>query len=224
MSPSDPAPMHACLQPGNDGVGRRETPVAEEPRGPDAEAVWQQLRTALESDEEGRLVLAQFARGQDGAEDALTDWLAGRAGGAAFVAAQVTGGTIGQLVLIGKAQAVHHYGRLTTPPAPRQLPQGPADFTDRETETEGLSTLLTGPGRSAAEPVCITGQPGIGKTALALKVAHDCAQVFSDGQLYADLGNDADPLEPPRAALGSFLHGLGVSPPTGPDCPSPSPS
>ncbi|MFG2948309.1 tetratricopeptide repeat protein [Streptomyces adustus] len=197
--------------------GGGEQPVLSRPLSPDTEEVWQRLRTALEADEQGRLVLAQFGRGQENAEVALTNWLAGRPGGAAVVAAQVTGGTIGQLVLIAKAQAVHYYGRLATPPAPRQLPQAPADFTDRVAEADELGILLTGPGRSAAEAVCVTGQPGIGKTALALKIAHDCARVFSDGQLYADLGNDADPIEPVRAALGGFLHALGVPLPAIPE-------
>ncbi len=64
----------------------------------------------------------------------------------------------------------------------------------------------------------IAGTAGVGKTALAVQWAHQVAERFPDGQLYANL-RGYDPGQPVRAgdALGRFLRALGVP---GPDVPA----
>lgn len=86
---------------------------------------------------------------------------------------------------------------------PRQLPAGIPDFTGREALVEAAETAL-----STGRPVLFCGKAGIGKTALALHVAHRLAGQFPDGQLYRDLaGTD------PADVLGGFLHALGAAVP-----------
>ncbi|WP_170068034.1 AAA family ATPase [Lentzea guizhouensis] len=91
---------------------------------------------------------------------------------------------------------------------PRQLPADVAQFTGRAAELRRLDLLGTSAGPSVA---VISGLPGIGKSALAVRWAHSVADRFSDGQLFADLGGD----EPAAAAttLSAFLRALGVSRP-----------
>ncbi|HEY2673444.1 MAG TPA: BTAD domain-containing putative transcriptional regulator [Rugosimonospora sp.] len=59
----------------------------------------------------------------------------------------------------------------------------------------------------------IDGVPGVGKSTLAVRVAHQVAARYPDGQLYADLRGADSRLGPaaPLAVLGSFLRALGAS-------------
>jgi DNA-binding SARP family transcriptional activator len=99
-------------------------------------------------------------------------------------------------------------GRL----APRQLPPPRRHFVGRMPEV-GLLDQLAAESESANNVVvAIDGTAGIGKTALALRWAHQVADRFPDGQLYVDLGG-YDPTRPPiapAAAVGGFLDALGV--------------
>ncbi|HMH92665.1 MAG TPA: tetratricopeptide repeat protein, partial [Streptosporangiaceae bacterium] len=64
----------------------------------------------------------------------------------------------------------------------------------------------------------IGGTAGVGKTALAVRWAHQVAGRFPDGQLYVNLrGYDADQPVAPADALAGFLSALGVP---GPDTPA----
>jgi DNA-binding SARP family transcriptional activator len=95
--------------------------------------------------------------------------------------------------------------------APAQLPPAPPDFVGRADLVDRIYALLDGDRASAA--VTVSGSPGVGKSALALRVAHRLSGRFPDGQLYADLGAEEQPL--PR-----FLGALGVPPdrvPAAPD-------
>jgi DNA-binding SARP family transcriptional activator len=91
----------------------------------------------------------------------------------------------------------------------RQLPAPPPDFTGRALLVEALARRMPGTGTAVT---VLTGPPGVGKTTLALRVAHLAAGEFPDGQLYIDLGG---PLEcrQPQGVLGEVLRSLGV--PTG---------
>jgi tetratricopeptide (TPR) repeat protein len=103
---------------------------------------------------------------------------------------------------------------------PRLLPADIADFTGRAEQVSQIRGHMTPAGDSAelAVPiVVITGPGGVGKTSLALHVAHGLAKRFSDGQLFADLhGGTAQPVGPAQV-LERFLRGLGVPGPQIPE-------
>ncbi|MEV4170785.1 BTAD domain-containing putative transcriptional regulator [Nonomuraea sp. NPDC049709] len=97
-------------------------------------------------------------------------------------------------------------------PTPAELPPDIADFTGRDDEVVNLADLLTKPRPGTVALASIAGLGGLGKTTLAVHVAHRVAGSFPDGQLYADLrGASADPARP-EDVLSRFLFALGVSP------------
>ena len=97
-------------------------------------------------------------------------------------------------------------------PVPHQLPRGAAVFTGRDRElAELVRGLAAAPDHAAARPVvAITGFPGIGKSELAINLAHRVADCYPDGQLYADLGASLAVPAEPGAVLTRFLHALGL--------------
>ncbi|MGH3713698.1 MAG: BTAD domain-containing putative transcriptional regulator [Micromonosporaceae bacterium] len=97
-------------------------------------------------------------------------------------------------------------------PVPRQLPIAPAVFVGRAPEIAAATEALTADGRYAPPVVAINGPGGVGKSALALRVAHAVAERYPDGQLYLDLQGSSPGLAPlpPLEALGRLLRGLGV--------------
>jgi DNA-binding SARP family transcriptional activator len=108
-------------------------------------------------------------------------------------------------------------GTVTRPqrggPPPRQLPVAARLFAGRAAELVVLRRITDEP-RSAGMPViiAITGAAGVGKTALALRWAHEVASRFPDGQLHADLrGYDPGSPLPPDEVLAGFLRSLGVA-------------
>jgi tetratricopeptide (TPR) repeat protein/transcriptional regulator with XRE-family HTH domain len=98
---------------------------------------------------------------------------------------------------------------------PRQLPGAVAHFTGRAAELAALTGLLDQAGAQPAGTVVISaigGTAGVGKTALAVRWAHQVAGRFGDGQLYVNL-RGFDPSGPPaapEAAIRGFLDALGV--------------
>src|SRR6266536_3069520 len=94
---------------------------------------------------------------------------------------------------------------------PAQLPRDIADFTGREAESASLAGLLAA-GGGAYVPVGVSaGRPGVGKTALAVHVAHQVRAEFPDGQLYLDLhGGSVSPTSP-ASALEYLLRSVGLS-------------
>ncbi|MFE6887787.1 ATP-binding protein [Streptomyces sp. NPDC057694] len=104
--------------------------------------------------------------------------------------------------------------KARTHQVPRQLPPDLATFRGRE-ETLRAVRGLTEQADGRANHVVIAavgGMAGVGKSALAVHVAHQVAERFPDGQLYVNLRGfeeSARPLEPGEA-LGGFLRALGV--------------
>ncbi|CAL9514319.1 BTAD domain-containing putative transcriptional regulator [Streptomyces sp. enrichment culture] len=99
----------------------------------------------------------------------------------------------------------------TTPaPRPAQLPPPPAHFTGRaHTRDELLRTLA----RPSAVTV-VSGMAGVGKSALALHVAHGLRERFPDGQLYVNLHGATPGMTPLTSgqALAALLRDLGTEP------------
>jgi tetratricopeptide (TPR) repeat protein len=93
---------------------------------------------------------------------------------------------------------------------PRTLPRDVTSFTGREHEI----AQLTGSVASATAGIlAISGMAGIGKTALAVHVAHILAMRFPDGQLFLPLHGHTPGQQPmdPADALASLLLTTGVA-------------
>ncbi|MFI7678464.1 BTAD domain-containing putative transcriptional regulator [Actinophytocola sp. NPDC049390] len=95
----------------------------------------------------------------------------------------------------------------------RQLPADNRVFTGRDGTVDELTALLTDPG---GLPVVLTGEPGVGKSTLAVRVAHRLQTAFPDGQLYAHLAGATAP-RPVGDVLADLLRSLGVTGPAIPD-------
>lgn len=120
-------------------------------------------------------------------------------------------------------QRIHHQILAASPPAPADLgspprqpelpsllPADTADFTGRVEQVAAISELLRPGAGTAIAVVALAGKPGVGKTAMAVHVAHRMREVFADGQLYVNLhGMQARPAAPGEV-LGRFLRALGV--------------
>lgn len=110
----------------------------------------------------------------------------------------------GQILAGGSATAAAQATML----APCDLPRDPPHFTGRESEVRQLVDLL---GRPAGGAVAnIAGAAGVGKTALAVRVAHLVDDRFPDGRLYVDLRSGERGPVPPAEALTRFLRTLGM--------------
>ncbi len=83
------------------------------------------------------------------------------------------------------------------------LPAPPTPLIGRVHERAALAALLT---TGAARLVTLLGTAGIGKTHLALQVAHDLEAAFADGVHFVDLA----PLDAPGLVLPALADALGV--------------
>lgn len=98
------------------------------------------------------------------------------------------------------------------------LPRDIATFTGRFSQVEVLIEALK-PRVDGSTPLAVAinaidGMPGIGKTALAVHVAHRIASMYPDAQLFLDLHGYTPGREPvaPAGALDSLLRALGIPP------------
>ncbi|MFI5666336.1 AfsR/SARP family transcriptional regulator [Streptomyces sp. NPDC051704] len=93
---------------------------------------------------------------------------------------------------------------------PAQLPYDAPDFVGRRDQVDVWHALLTERVRRTPVVLAAAGMGGVGKTCLALYVAHRARSHYPDGQLHADLrGNGPDPAKP-GFVLAGFLAALGV--------------
>jgi DNA-binding SARP family transcriptional activator len=96
---------------------------------------------------------------------------------------------------------------------PAQLPADTMDFTGREAHAAHLWALLVGRSEGSPDAVraaVVNGAAGLGKTALAVHVAHQVLSWFPDGQLYVDLLGPSQHPANPAEVLARFLRDLGV--------------
>ncbi|MFE2752267.1 ATP-binding protein [Actinosynnema sp. NPDC059335] len=84
-------------------------------------------------------------------------------------------------------------------------------FTGRADELRRLDESLTGDGTAAI--TVVSGAPGVGKTAVAVRWAHRVSDRFPDGQLYVNLrGFDTTSPVPAHQALDAFVRAFDVAP------------
>ncbi|WP_086819365.1 BTAD domain-containing putative transcriptional regulator [Allokutzneria sp. NRRL B-24872] len=116
-----------------------------------------------------------------------------------------------------RAEALRVLGSPEVRPA--QLPADLADLTGRVAEADQLCAALDGsPSGYAPAVAVVTGAPGTGKSALAVRVGHRLRSEFRDGQLYADFRSGKDNPLSTMDVLAGFLRALGSSQvPDGPD-------
>ncbi|MFD3917378.1 BTAD domain-containing putative transcriptional regulator [Streptomyces sp. NPDC058595] len=93
---------------------------------------------------------------------------------------------------------------------PAQLPATVPDFTGRDLFVRELGNRLAGAEGSVMAVSALAGIGGVGKTTLAVHVAHAARPRFPDGQLYVDLQGAGARFTEPEAVLGSFLRALGT--------------
>jgi tetratricopeptide (TPR) repeat protein len=89
---------------------------------------------------------------------------------------------------------------------PRQLPSDISNLVGRDVELAALR-------KSDATVRAVHGPGGVGKSALIVRLAHELAPDFPDGQLYVDLQGSNPRLTPltPAEVLGRFIRALSPS-------------
>ena len=94
-------------------------------------------------------------------------------------------------------------GKAHSSPTPllRQLPSAPADFVGRQEDLEALRASV----KNGGATICgLQGQGGVGKTALALVLAHELAPQFPDAQIFLDLRGVSE--EGPLSTAEAMAH------------------
>ncbi|MCH0562080.1 MULTISPECIES: BTAD domain-containing putative transcriptional regulator [unclassified Streptomyces] len=94
---------------------------------------------------------------------------------------------------------------------PAQLPATVPDFTGRAAFVRDLGETLSSAGGRVMAVSALAGIGGVGKTTLAVHVAHRARASFPDGQLYVDLQGAGPRAADPETVLGSFLRALGTA-------------
>ncbi|WP_329586414.1 NB-ARC domain-containing protein [Kitasatospora sp. NBC_01250] len=97
---------------------------------------------------------------------------------------------------------------------PRQLPASISDFIGRRSQLDDIKKLIVpnaqeGSAGYAVPIVNICGPGGVGKSALAVRAAHELGTHFPDGHLYADLRNPSGDGRT-ETLLARFLRAVGV--------------
>jgi tetratricopeptide (TPR) repeat protein/transcriptional regulator with XRE-family HTH domain len=113
-----------------------------------------------------------------------------------------------------RAMLLAAVGTRTAPRAgrPAQLPPDIPEFSGRTAQIRWLSELLTGaPAAAPLRIAAVTGAGGMGKSALALHVAHQMRAQFPDGQLFIELRGSSDQPLTSADALARLLRHLGLA-------------
>ncbi|MCX5410838.1 BTAD domain-containing putative transcriptional regulator [Streptomyces sp. NBC_00059] len=99
----------------------------------------------------------------------------------------------------------------SAPVRPAQLPATVPDFTGRAAFVRELGARLATAEGSVMAVSALAGIGGVGKTTLAVHVAHQARPYFPDGQLYVDLQGAGARAAEPETVLGAFLRALGTA-------------
>jgi DNA-binding SARP family transcriptional activator/tetratricopeptide (TPR) repeat protein len=131
----------------------------------------------------------------------------------------LTGDNALDLLPSGRATPTEVTSEARLLPKPRQLPATIMDFVGRQDLLRSMRAALDPTARTTAHDqpsymatVVLTGRGGIGKTTLALRLAHAINASFPDGQLFARLREAEGQAGSPASILEHFLRSLGVPP------------
>ncbi|MFG2561226.1 BTAD domain-containing putative transcriptional regulator [Streptomyces sp. NPDC048496] len=119
-----------------------------------------------------------------------------------------------QRILQADEDLAHPADEATPAPAavrPAQLPATVPDFTGRASFVRELGDRLATAEGSVMAVSALAGIGGVGKTTLAVHVAHQARPHFPDGQLYVDLQGAGARAAEPETVLGAFLRALGTA-------------
>ncbi|MEV3990460.1 BTAD domain-containing putative transcriptional regulator [Streptomyces sp. NPDC049837] len=108
------------------------------------------------------------------------------------------------------ARPVEEQSPLPAVSRPAQLPATVPDFTGRAAFVRELGDRLATADGSVMAVSALAGIGGVGKTTLAVHVAHAARPRFPDGQLYVDLQGAGARAAEPETVLGAFLRALGT--------------
>src|SRR4051812_6017241 len=127
----------------------------------------------------------------------------------------VVGVAAGNTVQAGAIHGDVHFHTPVPPQrvsvVPRQLPPPPPQLTGRDAELATLDRIAHREDERGPVIAVVSGQGGVGKSALALTWLHRVAQDYPDGQLYVELTAEAG-TEPAgvSAVLARLLRAFGV--------------
>jgi DNA-binding SARP family transcriptional activator len=119
-----------------------------------------------------------------------------------------------QRILQADEELAHPADEAAPAPAavrPAQLPATVPDFTGRASFVRELGDRLATAEGSVMAVSALAGIGGVGKTTLAVHVAHQARPHFPDGQLYVDLQGAGARVAEPETVLGAFLRALGTA-------------
>jgi pentatricopeptide repeat protein len=117
----------------------------------------------------------------------------------------------GEILRDGPEMTAREYPAYREPSIPSQLPPGIPDFVGRDAlVAELLGELASADDRDTPPVLLLTGAGGIGKSSLAVRLAHQVADAYPDGRLFAALRGTTSEPRSPEAVLAGFLRAFGV--------------